>query len=162
MIKIDGSYLEGGGQIVRTAVALSTLTKTPIKINKIRAGRTKPGLKNQHIYGIKALQELCNAEVKGLKPGSKSLEYNPQELNFKNISIDIKTAGSITLLMQALLPVCIFSSKNITIEINGGTDTKYSQPIDYFMNVFLPQISRFATFKSSLEKTIMWGPAFAT
>lgn len=152
MININGSYLEGGGQIVRTALALSTLTGKPIKIKNIRKGRFKPGLKPQHLTAVKALKELCNANVKGNSLGSNYLEYTPGKLNFHNLNINIGTAGSITLLLQALLPVVIFADKKITVKIIGGTDTKWSQPIDYFTNVFLPHLNKYADFETSLEK----------
>ena len=152
MININGSYLEGGGQIVRTALALSTLTGKPITIKNVRKGRSKPGLKNQHLNAVKALKELCNAKVKGDSLGSNYLEYVPGKLKFHNLNIDIGTAGSITLLLQALLPVIIFADKKITVKIIGGTDTKWSQPIDYFVNVFLPHLKKYADFETSLEK----------
>ena len=152
MIKIDGSYLEGGGQIVRTAVAFSVLTNTAIKITKIRKGRTKPGLKNQHINAINALGELSNATIIGAKLGSTTLEFYPRQLVYRNINIDIGTAGSITLLLQALMPVLLFSNKTIKMEVKGGTDTKYSMPIDYFKNVFLPHLSKYAKISFKLEK----------
>ncbi len=152
MIKINGSYLEGGGQIVRTALALSTLTGKPFKITNIRKSRSKPGLKHQHLTAIKVLKELCNASTKGDSLESSYLEYIPRKLKFHNLNIDIGTAGSITLLLQALLPVLIFSDKKITVKITGGTDTKYSQPIDYFTNVFLPHLNKYGDFETSLEK----------
>ena len=152
MININGNYLEGGGQIVRTALALSTLTGKPIKINNVRKGRSKPGLKPQHLTAVKTLQELCNATVKGDSLGSEYLEFTPGKLKFHNLNIDIGTAGSITLLLQALLPVVIFADKKMTVKITGGTDTKFSQPIDYFTNVFLPHLNKYADFETSLEK----------
>jgi RNA 3'-terminal phosphate cyclase (GTP) len=152
MIKIDGSFLEGGGQIVRTAVAFSVLTNTAVKIVKIRKGRSKPGLKNQHLNAINALAELSNATVIGARLGSTSLEFFPRQLIYRNLNIDIGTAGSITLLFQALMPVLLFSNKIIKIGVKGGTDTKYSMPIDYFKSVFLPQLSKYAKISCKLEK----------
>ena len=152
MIKIKGDYLEGGGQICRTALALSTITQKPFEIYDIRKGRKDSGLKNQHLYCVKSLQELCNAHAEGAELGSLWLKYYPKKLAAKNIDIDIETAGSITLLMQALLLPVMFVSKPITITAIGGSDTKFSQPFDYFNNVLLPQLQRFAKIDSRLLK----------
>ncbi len=152
MIEINGSYLEGGGQIVRTALALSTITHKPFEIYDIRKGRKDSGLKNQHLYCVKALKELCNAVVESDSLGSLELKYYPKKLIAKNLNIDIETAGSVTLLMQALLLPSMFASKPMTISITGGTDVKWSMPFDYFSNVLLPQLQRFAKIEAKLLK----------
>src|SRR3989344_3805267 len=152
MISIDGSYLEGGGQIVRTALALSTITQKPFEVYDIRKGRKDSGLKNQHLYCIKSLQELCNAEAEGAEIGSSHIRYHPKKIIAKNLDIDIETAGSITLLLQALLLPLMFASKPITLTITGGTDVKWSMTFDYFNNVLLPQLQRFAKIEAKLLK----------
>ncbi len=152
MIEIDGDYGEGGGAIVRVALALSTITQKPFEVHGIRKGRKDSGLKNQHLYCIKSLQELCNAEAEGAGLGSLWVKYFPKKLIAKNLNIDVETAGSITLLMQALLLPSMFVSKPITIKITGGTDTKWSQPFDYFNSVLLPQLQRFAKIEAKLLK----------
>ncbi len=152
LIRINGGYLESGGQIVRTALALSTITQKPFEIHDIRKGRKDPGLKSQHLYCVRALKELCNAEVDGAELGSLYLRYYPRKIIAKNLDIDIETAGSITLLLQALLLPSIFASKPITITIAGGTDTKWSMPFDYLNNVLLPQLQRFAKIDARLLK----------
>ncbi len=152
MIKIDGNFGEGGGAIVRVALALSTITQKPFEVCDIRKGRKDSGLKNQHLYCVKSLQELCSADAEGAELGSLYLKYYPKKLISKNISIDIETAGSVTLLLQALLLPAMFVSKPVTIAIAGGTDTKWSMPFDYFSNVLLPQLQRFAKIEAKLLK----------
>lgn len=152
MIEIDGSWGEAGGQIVRTALALSTITQKPFSVNNIRKGRCDTGLKNQHLYCVKALQELCNADAEGAKLGSEHLQYKPKKIEGKTINIDIKTAGSITLLLQALLLPCFFANKKVSLRINGGTDVKWSMPFDYFNNILVPQLKKYAELDVKLIK----------
>lgn len=152
MLKLDGNYLEGGGQIVRTALALSTITGKEFEIDNIRKGRKKPGLKNQHLFCVKALQKLCNAKVEGGELGSEYLRYKPGKIEGKTISIDIETAGSITLLLQALLLPSMFADKKVRLKIKGGTDTKWSMPVDYFREILLPQLGKYADIDFKLER----------
>ncbi len=152
MIEVDGSFEEGGGAIVRTALALSTVTRQSFAVNDIRKGRKIPGLKPQHLYCIKALEQLCNADVKGAEEGSLFLKYFPGKLISRDIEIDIGTAGSITLFLQAILLPSLFASRTMNIRITGGTDVKWSTPFDYMNNVFFPQILRFADVKARLLK----------
>ena len=152
MIKIDGNFGEGGGAIARTALALSTITQKTFEIYDIRKGRPEPGLKNQHLYCVKALKELCDAVADGDELGSTELKYYPRKIAAKNLDIDIETAGSITLLLQSLLLPSMFASKPIAISITGGTDVKWSMPFDYFNNVLIPQLQRFAKIEVKLLK----------
>ncbi len=152
MIRVNGAYLEGGGQIARTALALSTITQKPFEAYDIRKGRKDFGLKSQHLYCVRSLKELCNAVAEGDELGSLALKYYPRKLTAKNLDIDIETAGSITLLLQALLLPAMFVSKPITIAITGGTDVKWSSSFDYFNNVLLPQLQRFAKIEARLLK----------
>jgi len=152
MIEIDGSWGEAGGQIMRTALALSVLTGKSFKINNIRKGRKVSGLKNQHLFCIKALQQLCEAEVIGDEVCSLEVEFKPGKIKNRKIDVDIKTAGSITLLLQSLLLPCMFSGKKIQINIKGGTDVRWSPQFDYFSEVILPQFRRYADIECKLMK----------
>ena len=143
MIEIDGSYGEGGGQIVRTSVALSAVTGKSVLIKKIRQGRPKPGLAAQHAQAIRALGQICNAEIKGAEPGSSEVLFCPQEICGGNRRVEIGTAGSVTLLMQCLLPALLHAEKRTSLQVQGGTDVQWSPSVDYFRNVFLPALSFF-------------------
>ena len=142
MIEIDGSYGEGGGQILRTSVSLSALTLNPVRIIKIRAGRPKPGLKRQHIAGIELTSRLVGAEVEGLEIGSTEIVFKPSTLMSGDFSYDIGTAGSISLVLQAVLPPAILSVEPVKFFIKGGTDVNWSPPIDYLREVFVPLMKR--------------------
>jgi len=137
MIEIDGSYGEGGGQILRTAVSLSALTMIPIRITNIRAGRSKSGLKRQHIAGIEVTGKIVGAEIKGLEVGSTVVEFVPHERAGGTIRYDVGTAGSISLVLQASLPPAVLSPTPISFKLRGGTDVKWSPPVDYLNNVFV-------------------------
>lgn len=153
MIELQGNYKEGGGQIVRTALALSTLLQKPFSVDNIRKGRPKPGLKSQHLHCIKALQQLCNAEAQGAELGSEKLRYIPNKISSSKVNVDIGTAGSVTLLLQSLLLPCLFSEKNKKIELTGGIDVRWSPQIDYFREIILPQFRGYADkIELKLEK----------
>ena len=152
MVEIDGSFLEGGGQILRTSLALSAVTGKSFAIRAIRKGRHNPGLRAQHLHAVKAAQKLCNADVSRAAVGSRELTFKPQRLQTRDLSIDIGTAGSITLLMQAILLPAVFGGRNITVSIKGGTDAAWSQPFDYFKHVLLPYIEPFAAVDAQLVR----------
>ena len=152
MIELDGTYGEGGGQIVRTALALSTLTQQGFHVKDIRKGRKDAGLKMQHLHCIKALQKLTDAQAEGATLGSEELTFLPKPLKGKSLKVDIETAGSITLFLQAVLLPCCFADKPTKLEIIGGTDVAWSMPIDYFREVLVPQLRRWADIDVRTER----------
>ncbi|MDD1672953.1 MAG: RNA 3'-terminal phosphate cyclase [Methanomicrobiales archaeon] len=141
MLTIDGARLEGGGQIIRMAVALSSLTGTPVQIVRIRAKRDNPGLAAQHISAIRAVSIPSNAEVSGLSPGSSSLSFSPSSLQKSNFSLDIGTAGNISLVLQTWLPIGLKVGGGIMVR--GGTEVRHSPTIDYLARVFLPLLQKY-------------------
>ena len=131
LIKIDGAYGEGGGQIVRSAVTLSCLTQKPVEIVNIRQNRKVPGLRPQHLTGIKILAKICNAKVEGLSVGSKSIRFFPSKIDDIQLKEDIGTAGSVPLILQILIPAISISKKRLKMSITGGTDVLWSPTSDY-------------------------------
>lgn len=152
MIVLDGNHGEGGGAILRSALALSTLTQNPFRMHSIRKRRAKPGLKNQHLSCINSLVELCNANAIHSGLGSETLEFYPSEIKKEAIVIDIGTAGSITLLLQSLIPPILFSNRRVAMKIVGGTDVPHSPPIDYFINVFVPRLETYGAIRTWVER----------
>ena len=136
MLEIDGSIGEGGGQVLRTSLALSSILGTPIRIYNIRIKRSKPGLRPQHLNSVKAVAMLSDAEVEGLNIGSTELIFKPRRLRGGSFKIDIGTAGSISLIIQAVAPVAAFAPQPVRIWIRGGTDVPMSPTIDYMRVVF--------------------------
>jgi len=143
MIEIDGSFGSGGGQILRTAVSLSAITGKDCRIFNIRKGREKPGLAFQHLLGLQTLSQLCNGKLEGDFLGSQEVKFSPGKIQAKDLRIKIETAGSITLVLQTLIPSVLFASSPIKITFEGGaTDTFFSPTMDYFRYVFLKILER--------------------
>lgn len=141
-ILIDGSVGEGGGQILRTSLALSAVLLKPIKIINIRAKRKNPGLQAQHLTAVRAVATLTDAEVRGAYKGSTELVFIPRTRRSGHFRFNIGTAGSITLVMQATLPVMAFAPARTCIEVIGGTDVPWSPTIDYIRFVLAKILER--------------------
>ncbi len=142
MLYIDGSYGEAGGQIIRTALALSALTQQPFEITNIRSNRPKPGLQAQHLTAVKAVADLCEADVTGAEIGSTSFLFIPKIIKEGKYKWDIGTAGSVTLVLQALLPAALHSGKEFELTVNGGTNVSWSPPVEHFQHIFLDYLKK--------------------
>jgi RNA 3'-phosphate cyclase len=150
MIEIDGSYGEAGGQIIRTSVALSTVTGKPCKITSIRANRKNPGLQRQHIASIEAVAKLCNAEIIGNELNSLELEFTPHKIEGGTLELDIGSAGSIALVLQSIMLPAIHSESPVNIKITGGTINKWAPSVSYIQNVTLPILKKMG-YNGSIE-----------
>jgi len=137
MIEIDGSMGEGGGQILRTAIALSAVLGKPVRVYNIRVKRRNPGLRPQHLNAIRAIASLSNGRLIGDSVGSREVTFYPGRIHGRGLKIDIGTAGSISLILQALLPVMAYADSGVSVKIRGGTDVPMSPPIDYMREVLL-------------------------
>jgi RNA 3'-phosphate cyclase len=138
MITIDGSYGEGGGQILRTSIALSILTQKTIRVENIRAKRPQPGIKPQHYTVLSLLKSLSDAETSGLTIGSSQVTFTPKQLKDGSYCFDVGTAGSVVLIGQTIFFALLKTKKKVSIQLTGGTDVKWAPSWDYFFYVFLP------------------------
>ena len=142
MIRIDGSFGEGGGQILRTALSLSLATGQPFRIEGIRAGRERPGLLRQHLTAVLAAAELSNAEVEGAKLSSTSLTFSPGPVRGGDYSFSVGTAGSATLVFQTILPALMLGQQRSSVVLEGGTHNPAAPPFDFLVRTFLPILKR--------------------
>ena len=140
MIEISGDMLEGGGQIIRTSIALAALAGVDVHVSKIRHKRPNPGLQPQHVTAATALATICEAETEGLTQGSRELVFRPKGHVSGKFRFDVGTAGSIPLILQALMPCIAFAPGPVELELTGGTDVKWSPSIDYVRLVILPTL----------------------
>ena len=149
-LKINGGYGEGGGQIIRSAITLSCITKQPIHLENIRKNRKVVGLRPQHLTAIKIIQKITNAKIIGAEIGSTELKFIPGDVKSLDLIEDVGTAGSISLILQVLIPVVAISQKKLDLKIKGGTDVLWSPSIDYTQYVLREAYSRMG-IKFSLE-----------
>lgn len=142
MIKIDGSFGEGGGQIIRTSLGLSLLTGVPFQIEKIRANRANPGLQRQHLVAVQAATEIGDAEVAGDALGSRELTFRPKTIKTGEFVFSIGTAGSTSLVLQTILPALINAPQPSKILIEGGTHNPLAPPFEFLQKAFLPLLRK--------------------
>jgi RNA 3'-terminal phosphate cyclase (ATP) len=142
VLTIDGSQGEGGGQIVRTAVALSLVTGTAFRLDRIRAGRERPGLLPQHVAAIDAAAAMSDAAVDGAQLGSTSISFRPGGVRAGTYAFAVGTAGSATLVLQTLLPPLLVAGAPSTLTLEGGTHNRASPPFDFLARAFVPLVVR--------------------
>lgn len=140
LVVIDGSI--GGGQVLRTAVALSAVSGRPIRVENIRSARPRPGLRAQHLAAVRATAQACGARLDGATIGSQQIEFAPGHAAAgTSARIDVGTAGSLTLVLQCLLPALASAPAESSPTLIGGTDVPFAPPLDYFRHVFLPALA---------------------
>jgi len=142
MIRIDGSFGEGGGQILRTSLSLSLATGKAFSIENIRAGRERSGLLRQHLTAVLAAAEVGGAEVNGATLGSTGLTFSPGQIRPGEYRFSVGTAGSGTLVFQTVLPALMLASEPSRIVIEGGTHNSGAPPSDFLARTFLPLLER--------------------
>lgn len=142
MIKIDGSFGEGGGQIIRTSLALSLITGRAFRVERVRARRNPPGLKRQHLAAVHAAAHIGNAEVRGASVGAREFTFVPGEVTPGEYTFSIGTAGSAALVLQTVLPPLMTASGPSVLTLEGGTHNVFAPPFDFLQKTFLPLVNR--------------------
>ncbi|HLL16138.1 MAG TPA: RNA 3'-terminal phosphate cyclase, partial [Pyrinomonadaceae bacterium] len=142
MITIDGSQGEGGGQIIRTSLALSLITGKPFRIYNVRARREKPGLQRQHLTAVRAAATIGGAQVEGAGLGATAFTFHPGAVTPGDYAFPIGTAGSTTLVLQTILPPLMIASAPSTLAFEGGTHNVHAPPYEFIVKTFLPLLNR--------------------
>jgi RNA 3'-terminal phosphate cyclase (ATP) len=142
MLTIDGSFGEGGGQILRTSLALSVITRTPFRMKKIRANRKKPGLMRQHLTCVKAAARISSAKVEGDALNSQEIVFEPQTLDAGHYEFAISTAGSTMLVLQTIFPALLLAKEPSQIVLSGGTHNDKAPSADFLKRAFFPMLQR--------------------
>jgi RNA 3'-terminal phosphate cyclase (ATP) len=141
-IVIDGSQGEGGGQMVRSSLALSILTGKPVTIEKMRAGRDKPGLMPQHLTAVHAAAQICGADVRGAAVGASTLHFDPRPVKPGEYRFSVGTAGSATLVLQTVLPPLLVANASSKLVLEGGTHNPWAPPFEFLQRAYLPLVNR--------------------
>ncbi len=142
MIELDGSTGEGGGQILRSALALSMCTGQAFTIKNIRAKRSKPGLMRQHLTCVKAALEISDAQAQGAELGSQHLVFKPNAVKPGNYQFSIGSAGSCTLVLQTILPALMLCQQPSQISLSGGTHNSMAPPYHFLERSFVPLVAK--------------------
>ncbi len=143
MLEIDGSQKSGSGTILRLSIALAGIIGEPLHIYNIRKRRDQPGLRPQHLEAVLTAAKLCNARVEGATLGSQEIWFEPGVVEGGEIQAEIGTAGSISMLIMTVLPLCIYAKKPVNLHISkGGTDVGHSPTINYMTHVLFPMLKR--------------------
>lgn len=142
MIEIDGSQGEGGGQIVRSSLALSMVTQQPITLTNIRAGRKKPGLLRQHLTCVEAAKRIANAQTTGAELGSKQLVFEPNSISPGTYEFPIGSAGSTSLVLQTVMPALMQADGPSQVTVIGGTHNPAAPPFDFLTQAYIPQLAK--------------------
>ena len=152
-VEIDGSHGEGGGQILRTSLALSIITGKPLRMRRIRANRRQPGLQRQHLACVHAAARLCSAKITGAAPDSQTLEFEPGRVTPSEFQIDIGSAGSATLVVQTVLVPAVALGHALKLTVTGGTHNPLAPPFEFLDRVFAPHLRAMgADFDMTLDK----------
>ncbi len=155
MIQIDGSVGEGGGQILRTALALSMCSGKAFRIDNIRAKRKKPGLLRQHLTAVEAARTLCNGDASGAVISSRTIEFSPGKVNAGDYRFAVGTAGSATLVLQTVLPPLLGTDAQSVLRLEGGTHNPWAPPYHFIERAFLPILGQLGVTCAS--KLTRWG-----
>lgn len=158
-IAIDGAEGEGGGQILRTALALSLVTGRPFRIERIRAGRNKPGLMRQHLTALQAAVTVSSARVSGAALGSQVLSFEPSAVRGGSYHLAVGTAGSATLVLQAVLPALVLAREPSVLTLEGGTHNPHAPTFDFLATTFLPILRRMGPAIDERLETMGFYPA---
>jgi RNA 3'-terminal phosphate cyclase (ATP) len=142
MIEIDGSLGEGGGQILRTSLSLALATGQPVRLFNLRANRARPGLRRQHLTAVLAAAEVGAADVSGAELHSRELVFRPGRVQAGDYHFAIGTAGSVTLVLQTILPVLVTARGRSSLVLEGGTHNEHAPPFDFIEKTFLPLVNR--------------------